>query len=403
MKAFVRTIIVFVAFNLITAGFALAQDASNEEALTAQRQAEVARREAELAAKAAQKEAEIAQKQMEAAQKQVEASLKQVAVAKQSIPTPPTQPSMPPAPAMPLLAPLETRLSSLSRSLSSLSRSDSAGAVLVIPSEQIKTEDLVAVTEDMSVMSAIFQKNLQQANIAPSGGSLFVSSRDRGPYAWLSGGSRGAIQSMCLQGYGVLFLMNVDFPLSPPPQAEQEEQAEEKEDTDPVWDQVKRDMYEPQAARRRKADRPAEEYDAEKVENLKTTVINALKHAANIRSLKPDESVVVTIAGSGGSVGNITSAIVTTGQVVIHDKDRRTMRIVDAPQPADLGLSTPMVMIIRAKKSDIDGLAKGELDLSQFRQRVQMLSYPLLGGATGSGDALNFYHRYKSTPSTGLR
>ncbi|MHC4328535.1 MAG: hypothetical protein ACYSWW_10490, partial [Planctomycetota bacterium] len=380
-------------FNLITAGFALAQDASEEEALAAQRQAEVARREAELAAKAAQKEAEIAQKQMEAAQKQVEASLRQVAVAQQSIPTPPPVPPMPP------LAPLENRLSSLSRRFSSRSQSGSAGAVLVIPSEQIKTEDLVAVTEDMSVMSAIFLKNLQQANITPSGGSLFVSSRD--PFGRYFGGGMGAIQSMYLQGYGVLFLMNVDFPLSPPPQAEKAEKVEEKADADPVWDQVKRDMYEPQAARRRKADRPAEEYDAEKVENLKTTVINALKHAANIRSLKPDESVVVTIAGSGASATNVTTVITGKGQVVIQDKGRNTIRIVDAPQPADLGLSAPAVLIIRAKKSDIDGLARGDFDLDQFRQRVLMLSYPLLGGATGSGDALNFYHRYM--PSTGMR
>jgi hypothetical protein len=327
---------------------------------------------------------------MEAAQKQVEASLRQVAVAQQSIPTPLPVPPLPPT--MPSPAPLETRLSSLNRRLSSWSRSGSTGAVLVIPSEQIKTEDLVAVTEDMSVMSAIFLKNLQQANITPSGGSLFVSSRD--PFTRYFGGGRGAIQSMYLQGYGVLFLMNVDFPLSPPPQAEQEEETKEKEDTDPVWDQVKRDMYEPQAARRRKADRPAEEYDAEKVENLKTTVINALKHTANIRSLKPDESVVVTIAGSGGSATNVTTVITGKGQVVIQDKGRNTIRIVDAPQSADLGLSAPAVLIIRVKKSDIDGLARGDFDLSQFRQRVLMLSYPLLGGAAGSGDALNFYHKY---------
>ncbi|MEA3226623.1 MAG: hypothetical protein U9Q07_11800 [Planctomycetota bacterium] len=372
MKTFVRTTIVFVTLSLTTAGFASDQNASDEEALAAQRRAEVARREAEVA------------------QRQVEAAQREVAVAQQRIPEP-----------VPPLELLESTLSSLSRSRSPWSRSGSASTVLVIPSEQIKTEELIAVTEDMGVMSAIFRKNLQQVNIAPSGRSLFVSSRDRGPYAWLSGGSRGAIQSMYLQGYGVLFLMNVDFPLSPPPQVEGKEEAEKKkEDTDPVWDQVKRDMYEPQAARRRKADRPAKEYDAEKVENLKTTVISALKHAANIRNLKPDESVVVTIAGSGGSVGNVTTVMTHTGQVLIHDKDKRITRLVDAPQPGDLGLSAPAVLIIRVKKSDIDGLARGDFDSDQFRQRVQMLSYPLLGGVAGSGDALNFYH--KSMPGASM-
>ncbi len=352
MKTFVRTIMVFVAVNLITAGFASAQNASDEETLAAQKQAEIARREAE-----------VVQRQVEAAQRQAEAHSRQVVVAQQSIlgspPEPPGPPPEPPAiPVVPSLGLLETRISSLDRRLSSWPRSGSTGAVLVIPSEQIKTEYLVAVTEDMRVMSAIFRKNLQQVNIAPSGGSFFVSSRD--PFARLLGGSRGAIQSMYLQGYGVLFLMNVDFPLSPPPQVEEKEEAEKKEDTDPVWDQMKRDMYEPQAARRRKTDRPAEKYDAEKVKNLKTTVINALKHASNIRNMKPDESVILTITGSDAST----------------------------------------VLTIRVKKSDIDGLARGEFDLDQFRQRVQMLSYPLLGGAAGSGGTFDFYHKYKSTLGT---
>jgi hypothetical protein len=32
-------------------------------------------------------------------------------------------------------------------------------------------------------------------------------------------------------------------------------------------------------------------------------------------------------------------------------------------------------LIIRVEKSDLDGLAKGELDLDKFRQKVQMLMY----------------------------
>jgi len=55
----------------------------------------------------------------------------------------------------------------------------------------------------------------------------------------------------------------------------------------------------PQEARSRRTERSEEKYDAGKVENLKTNLIKALKHAANIRSLKPDDSLILTGTGSG--------------------------------------------------------------------------------------------------------
>ena len=374
MKTLTRTIIVFVALSLITAGFASTQIASDEEALTAQRQAEVA-----------QKQVEAAQKQAEAAKRQAEASLRQVAVAQQSIPGPPPEPPAPPV--MPSLGLLEDTLSVLDRRLSSWPRSGSTGAVLVIPSEQIKTEDLVAVIEDMNVMARIFEKNLQQARISTARGGLFLS----GDYMFgtLLGRGRGAMQSMYLQGYGALFLMKVDFPLSPPPQVEQEKETKKENGADPVWTEMKREMFEPEESRRRRTDRSEQKkYDAEKVENLKATLVKALKHAANIRSLKPDESVVLTITGSGQSAGD--AMIVTTKAIVVNGENTR---IVKESVPGGAGFTSHTVLVIRTKKSDIDSFAKGDLDFDQFRQRTQMFTYPLLGGAAERGGPFDLYIR----------
>jgi hypothetical protein len=146
--------------------------------------------------------------------------------------------------------------------------------------------------------------------------------------------------------------MKVDFPLSPSRQAPQQDGAEQKEEGDKVWQDTRRQLYEPEKLSKRKTDDSATKYDAEKVENLKTTLINALKHASNIRNLKPDESVILTITGSGKSA----------------------------------------VLTIRVKKSDIDGLAKGDYDLDQFHQRVQMISYPVLAGETGRRSALGMMY-----------
>ncbi len=375
MKAVVRTIIVFVGLSLLTAGFAPAQDVADEEthkALKA-KEAGLARRKAEIAAKLAQKQAEAAQKQMEAAQKQMEVSLRKVAVAKQNLPTI-SEPVAPMPPMGRLSIPFVSTWSS---------RSSSTGSVLVIPAAEFKTEDILAISNDISVMSRIFEKNLQQAHIAPVGTRFFVSRND--VLSTFFGRGGGAIQTMYLQGYGALFLIKVDLPLSPPLQVEEEKETKEEE-TDPVWERTKREMYEPEEPRRRRADQPKQKYDTEKVENLKAILVKTLKHAANIRTLKPDESVILAVSGSGESAGGIT-AIATT-KIVGHE-DHNT-RIVEELAPRG---SSPTMLVIRAKKSDIDGFAKAELDFDQFRKRTQILTCPYLGGGARRGDLFGDYFR----------
>ena len=238
MNALTRTItLLFAVVNLVVAGVLPAQDASNEQInrAAAAKQAEVA-----------QKQAKAVEKQAEATQRQVEVERTQALVAGMAPPTVPNAPAAPVAPA---------RAVSFNKSSWPLG-SGGAGSVLVIPTAELKMEELVTMTEDMTVMSRIFEKNLEQARIPTArGGSLFLSSHD--PFAALLGAGGGAIQSMYLQGYAALFLMKVDFPLSPPPQTEEKQEEEtKKEDTDPVWQQMRREMYEPQEATGRKAKQP---------------------------------------------------------------------------------------------------------------------------------------------------
>lgn len=378
MKAVIRTIIVCVTLNLMTAGFVPAQDVADEEihkALDMQaKEAGLARKEAEIAAKLVQKQAEAAQKQMEAAEKQIQARLRQVAVAQQNLPRIP-EPVVP-------MPPMDRMSTGFAGTWSSR-RSSSTGTVLVIPAAEFKTEDLLTISDDISVMSRIFEKNLQQAHIAPVGTRLFISSNDVLRTFFGRGG--GAIQTMYLQGYGALFLMKVDFPLSPPLQVEEEKETKEGE-ADPVWERTKREMYEPEETRRRRADQPEQKYDTEKIENLKTILVKTLKHAANIRALKPDESVILAVTGSSESAGGIT-AIATT-KIVGHE-DHNT-RIVEELAPRG---SSPTMIVIRAKKSDIDGFAKAELDFDQFRQRTQILTCPHFGGGARRGDLFGDYFR----------
>jgi len=354
MKSLVRTITVFAILIFTVSGLALAQAASTPpEPTPAPETAEPSQvGTVETAAEEVQMEA--AREQMEAARAQMDAAREQMERAKSTG---------------------EKSLSKLSKNLAELrfnftnpfSRSD-ASAVLVIPTSEMKAEDIVTIIEDMTVMARIIDKQLGQ---------------EQSRQMWFSRGFMGhssrMAETMYLQGYGALFLKKVDFPLSPGPEAQEEEQQTKKEEgTDPVWEQTKKDFFEPQEDRKRREERPEEKYDAEKVENLKTNVVKALKHAANIRNLKSDESVILTVTGGGSSGGFHGYGLMFPGrgQVLVQNKGNKSLGIV-APTPPTLptlpnssGFSSPTVLIIRAKKSDIDSFAKGDLDFDKFRERV---------------------------------
>jgi len=316
VKSLTRTVTVVLALNLITAGFALAQAVPPPpEPAAAPTPPSPPHIEAvEIAAKDVQRQAEGVRKQMEIVHQ------------------------------------------NLRRAFSY----SGAGSVLVIPTSEMKAEDLITIIEDMTVMARIFDKQLGQEQ----------SRQPWFPPDFFRQDSRMA-EAMYLQGYGALFLKKVDFPLSPQTTVQEQEETK-KEDVDPVWQQMRREIYEPHEDRRRREERHEEKYDAEKVENLKTNIIKALKHATNIRCLNPDESVILTVTGSGDS--SIINLPVVT--IAAQDKDR-TMKI-EMPAlpslPRDLELSCPTVLVIRAKKSAIDAFAKGDLDLDKFCQRVKIFT-----------------------------
>jgi len=342
MKTLTRTMIVLVAVNLIAAGSVFAGNGADEGTSDSVGSIQV-------------KEADRARKKADL--------LKELALKQTSHSSGIALPSV-----------------SISRNMLLGSRPGSIGSVLVIPLAETTTEEIATITEDMSVMSRIFEKNLERTRIDVS--SMFISGSE--PFDFVFRRGRQATQGMYLQGYGALFLMKVDFPLSPPPQVEEEKETQEEEDVDPVWAEMQREMYEPGESRRRRTDQPAKEYDAEKVANLKTTLVKSLKHAANIRSLKANESVILTITGSGVSSGyKSISSIPGRNEVVVVDHNNDT-RIIKGDLVGDIGLSLPTILVIRAKKSDIDGFAKGDLDLDQFRQNTQIFTCAYLAGEAGS-------------------
>lgn len=232
-----------------------------------------------------------------------------------------------------------------------------SGAVLVIPSAQMKPEETAALIEDMSIMARIFEKRLTDEHLSRPG-YTFIYSRSTQPFNRYFARDNRLTEAIYIEGFGSLFLSNVDFPLSPPPQV----QADQPEDgTDEVWATAKDEVHNPTARRRRKQGDQRKEYDAEKVDDLQRTLTKTLKHAANIRGLRAEESVTIMIRGS-----EITVPV---------SEDESPLAAEYRRLPGELTSVQPTFLTIRAKKPDIDSFAKDELDYDQFRQRIQTLAY----------------------------
>jgi len=187
-------------------------------------------------------------------------------------------------------------------------------------------------------------------------------------------------------------LTKVDFLLSPPPEAPEEKETEE-EDTDPLWTQMRQQIYAPEEADRRRStgERLEEKYDPEKVEELKETLIKSLKHAANIRNLKPDESVILTVTGKAGRSGPFVTRLYKSGD---------SKYITTESAGAGSGSISPTVLTIRAKKADIDAFAEGKLSFDQFTEKTQLLSYSYLGenlGEPSRSSLTDMYYRGRSS------
>ena len=251
-----------------------------------------------------------------------------------------------------------------------------SGKVLVIPTAQIQPQDMVTLMEDITVMYRIFDKKLAQSNLRRA--NSFIGMALPGPISMSMGSD--SFEAMYVQGYGVLFMTNVDFPLSALPEKEEKKEIKEEEG-DPVWKQMRQQIFSPQQAAEHTPDRPEEKYDPEKVENLKATLIKSLVHAANIRGLKPDESVVITVTGSADS-SNVGRIILSKdNKVIVTQKDGNLVQMLGSTDAS--GISAPTVLTIRAKKSDIDAFAQEKIDFNQFKLKVKIISHPSLSGNFG--------------------
>ncbi len=306
----------------------------------------------------------------------------------------------------------------------------SAPAV-IIQFSQADARNADTLQEDLNVMSLVLQKKIESAFGEDS------PTYRMGIPLLLRAGQRG-IESLFLDGFGAVFTVSVNFPLVPPPAAKVKESDPNTGSDD--WDIARKELY-----GARETDGPetpystsALPYNAEQVGALKRALLDSLRNAANIRALKSDEWVVVTVFGTegvesspaaGGGGGGGSAAVGGTtprpanaaggggggGGGAVGGTTGRPVRRVSGPYTARPGADTSSwyistgasrtgrgtVLTVRVRKSDAESFAKGKISLDQFEQKATIAAYlgPAPQGSTSIWRGASFPGRYPFAPA----
>jgi len=286
------------------------------------------------------------------------------------------------------------------------------GRVLVIPTTEVKPEEFEATKEDMHVMLYILEKELGKPRLIQGVFFDFGDFFDREGYV---------LQAVYVQDYGAFFFTEVDFPLVFPAEAQEPPVETTKEQIDPIWQRAQQEVFSSQALAAGGPFPGRQERGPETLEELKKDLTRLLKHACNIRNLKADEWVILTVIGAGGWIGENRMTGPSGATMGTRSKSAGggmygtggyggygggggyggygggsggfggsggaggmagyggmggagfgfgRMAVVPGMETAS---STTLTM--RVKKSDVDAYARGEIEFEQFQQKVKILTY----------------------------
>ena len=233
--------------------------------------------------------------------------------------------------------------------------------------------------EDLSVMTRLIEESLENAvgEESPTevlGIKMLLTSSGR------------SVRALFLEGSGAIFMVKVGFPVFAPPTVEAKKPRPAGSSD---WEQARRDLFEQNEEPAYAYVKAGLPYSESQVAALKQELINVMKRSANIRGLKPDEFVTITVFGPlgtwvlrlpEGAVSKNTSAgeekksiRLQKDQLLIFDdgagKDTRGLRV--SSQRPENGT----VLALRARKSDVDKFAANKLSFDEFQKLVTVHGY----------------------------
>jgi hypothetical protein len=235
--------------------------------------------------------------------------------------------------------------------------------------------------EDLTVMSRILEKAIER-ELGIGGdqdtlGIVLSGAKDRRP------------ANFYLQGYGAVFVLHVPFPLT---SQERKPEPETKRSSDSAWEETRKELLETKGQIEPQVDGPWTggfggvaaagdpvppqfDYEPERVEKLKQTLFAALKSAANIRHMAPEEviTIVVQSVRANPMITRFPGGMdVRLAQRYGLDRVYRTTGVrIDARN----GDSPSRQLVIQASRSLIQAVESGKTKPEVFARRVDVAIY----------------------------
>ncbi len=222
-----------------------------------------------------------------------------------------------------------------------------ARRLLVIPGANVADDTIAALQEDLTIMATILDRTVH-LNQEPWPDRLLGGVKLR-PWRYDTGRE---LEAILIDGYGAIFLLEVDFPLidTPTPEAKP---AGSKTSHDTTWEKTRREIL-GQPGGDPETLQPQSVYDASRVNELEQRLKEALRHAGNLRGLTPEDWIIVQVTGRAPTQQVFQEAIgadsYRTGYVKLADS----------------------VMTLRVRKSAVDNFAADRMKLDDFVRDVKV-------------------------------
>lgn len=232
---------------------------------------------------------------------------------------------------------------------------------LILPADDASPESITGLREELAIMARLFAKAAD-----PENGKRNAFRVDLLQFGL---GKGRDLDALYLDGYGAVFLLAVDFPLVDAPKAAEKKDAA-KSDKDAEWEKARRELTgkggdlsddlehddDPEPAK----------FDAEKVAGLRKRLAETFRHAANLKSVKAGEQVVVQVTGKSARRIQSDQALSMRFDPLLA---RRYGLDPGVPTPLNGGPATA-TLTLRAKKSDVDAFAAGRLSAEEFGKKI---------------------------------
>ncbi len=258
--------------------------------------------------------------------------------------------------------------------------------VTVVPSTELTFGQLAATMEDLHVMCHFLNKSIGDERIKgprPREGLITEFGKKFGRDSIVK-------QAAYVEKYGAMFMIETNVPMAPLPQTLEKMHGKgpdgRKEPAERVysaWERTRLEMFpsgrsDAQLAIKSSGGGPEVQFAA-----LIRKLIKSLRHATNIRSLKADEWVILTVTGIGPDLLESISqhrAVIASATREESAWMKKEMEALAEGEPVPRWAVLPKVLTIRVKKADADVFAYEEyadekIDLKKFREKVQLFLY----------------------------